>query len=129
MGSACSAKTTNRIQKIQTNPEFQQTRKFLSGLRSLRSLRKNKEPNLKNTNKPRIRANQKVSKCILLAPQKQQTKPFFQGPFLWGSFLVWIFFPEHLFSRGLFIRGPFFGGHFFVDLFIAYHYRFSDKNS
>ena len=43
--------------KLRINPEFEQTQKFPSGLCSLRSLRKNNNPNPKNTNKSQLRTN------------------------------------------------------------------------
>ena len=70
--------------KLWTDFEFEQTQKFSNGFqRSFRSLRENKEPYLKNTNKPKHKKNlefekkSKVSDCAPFAsliPQKQQIK-------------------------------------------------------
>ena len=43
--------------KLRTNPEFEQTQKFPSGLRSLRSLRKNNKLNPKNEIEPKLWTN------------------------------------------------------------------------
>ena len=66
-----------RSAKTSQIKKFEQTQQFLSGRRSLRSLRKNYKPNPRNLNKLSIRANPKVSEWTPLAsldPQKQQTE-------------------------------------------------------
>ena len=74
MGSARFAKTSNQIQKMRTNSELEQNQKFPSGLCSFCSLRKNKKPNPKNTNQPRIGTNPRISEWASLASLAPQTQ-------------------------------------------------------
>ena len=50
--------------KLRANSGFEQTQKLPSGLRWLRSLRKNNKPNPKNTNKLKIRTNPKIANRV-----------------------------------------------------------------